>query len=60
MEPSVMKDIPDNQIFHMTDLMNKLLSENRKVGAYPITEKCWQDMGEIGEMKKMLNDFRDR
>lgn len=60
MEPSVMEDIPINQVFHMTDLMNKLLSEGRKVGAYPITEQSWWDMGEINGMQKMLDTFQDR
>jgi NDP-sugar pyrophosphorylase family protein len=60
MEPSVIREIPSNQMFHMTDLMNKLLEEKRRVGAYPITEKCWQDMGEIGKMQKMLDNFQDR
>lgn len=60
MEPSVIKDIPPNQIFHMNDLMNKLLKEKRKVGAYPVTEQCWQDMGEIGEMQKMLESFQNK
>lgn len=54
MEPSVIEDIPRNQMYHMTDLMNKLLGEKRKVGAYPITANCWQDMGELDGMKKML------
>lgn len=54
MEPSVIEDIPQSQMYHMTDLMNKLLGEKRKVGAYPITANCWQDMGELDGMKKML------
>lgn len=59
MEPSVMDDIPPNKVFHMTDLMNKLLGEKRKVGAYPIMEKCWQDMGELGGMREMMEAFQD-
>lgn len=57
MEPSVMEDIPRDQVYHITDLMNKLLNERRKVGAYSITEKCWQDMGEFDEMKHMLAKY---
>jgi len=60
MEPSVIKDIPNHQVFHMTDLMNKLLEEKRRVGAYPITEQCWQDMGEINGMYKMSDAFRNQ
>lgn len=57
MEPSVVGNIPEKQVYHMTDLMNTLLKEKRKVGAYPITEKRWQDMGEIDGMKKMATLF---
>lgn len=60
MEPSVIKDIPPDHVFHMNDLMNKLLKGKRKVGAYPVTEQCWQDMGEIGEMQKMLDSFQNK
>lgn len=59
-EASVIKDIPRHQVFHMTDLMNKLLKEKRKIGAYPITDHCWQDMGELKEMYKMSDAFRNQ
>lgn len=59
-EPSIMNDIPPNKVYHMTDLLNKLLNEKRRVGAYPITEQCWQDMGEIKEMEKMIGNFQGR
>ena len=49
-EASVIKDIP----------MNKLLKEKRKIGAYPITDHCWQDMGELKEMYKMSDAFRNQ
>ncbi len=58
LEASVIKDIPRGCVFHMTDLLNKLLQQNRKVGAYPISDSSWQDMGEIEEMKKMIDSFR--
>lgn len=54
---SVLQDIPRGEVYQMTDLMEKLLKENRRVGAYPITDKCWKDMGEIGEMQKMISDL---
>ena len=59
MEASVINDIPRNQVYHMTDLINKLVKEKRKIGAYPITEQCWKDMGEIEGMNKMIADFQN-
>lgn len=58
MESSVLEDIPQGEIYQMTDLINKLLKEKRKVGAYPVTENNWRDMGEIGEMQKMIASFQ--
>ena len=37
----------------MTDLVNKLMSEGRKVGIYPISEEAFLDMGELEEMERM-------
>lgn len=53
----VLDDIPENRIFHMTDLMEKLMNNGRKVGVFPVTEKCWQDMGELSEMSKMITSI---
>lgn len=46
-------EIPKNTFFHMTDLVDKLLRENRKVGMYPISEDSFLDMGEFEEMHRM-------
>lgn len=45
--------IPKDTFFHMTDLTNKLLAENRRVGMYPISEDSFLDMGEFEEMRRM-------
>lgn len=58
MESTVIKDIPEGEVYHMTDLINKLLTENRNVGAFPVTDKSWKDMGEIDEMRKMIDSFQ--
>jgi len=57
MEPSVLKDIPHDKVYQMTDLINKLLKEKRKIGAFPVTENSWKDMGEFGAMQKMKESF---
>lgn len=58
MEPSVIKDIPVGQTYDMPDLINKLLTENRRVGAYPVTENRWHDMGEMTQLQRMLENFQ--
>jgi len=58
LEPSVIADIPANEFFNMTDLIAKLLKERRKVGAYPVIESRWRDMGQIPEMYNMIEAFK--
>ena len=53
LNPELLKDIPQDTFFHMTDLANKLLAEGRKVGMYPISEDSFLDMGEFEEMHRM-------
>lgn len=53
LNPKLLKEIPKDTFFHMTDLANKLLAEGRKVGMYPISEDSFLDMGEFEEMRRM-------
>ena len=54
LEPETLNDIPENEFFHITDLINIYIEEGKKVGTYPITENSWLDMGEIKEMDRMI------
>lgn len=51
--PEVIKKIPDNTFFHMTDLVNNIMKDGEKVGMYPVSEDSFFDMGEFDEMKRM-------
>lgn len=53
LNPELIGDIPKDTFFHMTDLTDKLLQENRRVGMYPISEDSFLDMGEFEEMHRM-------
>jgi len=48
---SVLDEIPDNQFFNATDLMNMLITENKKVIRFPITG-YWIDIGSPAEYEK--------
>lgn len=45
--------IPENQVYHMTDLAGELMKKGRQVGMYPLSEDSFLDMGEFEEMKRM-------
>lgn len=51
--PECLKIIPANQMYHMTDLVNDLMKQGKKVSMYPISEDSFLDMGEFEEMKRM-------
>ena len=45
LEPHLIKEIPNNRIYHITYLIEKLQQENRRVGVFPVSEKSWIDIG---------------
>ena len=51
--PEFLEWIPENRVFHMTDLAEKMMKAGRQVGMYPISENSFLDMGQFEEMKKM-------
>lgn len=53
LEPSLLNDIP-NEFYHITHLMEKLKTQGRRVGVYPISQNDWKDMGEWNEYLKMI------
>lgn len=53
LNPGLVKEIPEDTFFHMTDLSELLLKQGRKVGMYPISEDSFLDMGEFEEMRRM-------
>jgi dTDP-glucose pyrophosphorylase len=54
LSPKVLDMIPENGIFHMTHLMEKVKENNGKVGVYPISENAWIDVGQWEEYRNAL------
>ena len=48
---SVLSDIPDDTFFNATDLIDKLISENKKVIRYPLNG-TWIDIGQHADLEK--------
>jgi NDP-sugar pyrophosphorylase family protein len=55
LEPEALYEIPENEFFHITDLIERVRSKNLKVGVFPIPETSWQDIGSWDEYYKILN-----
>ena len=51
--PDTIDLIPDDEMFHMTQLVDKVMNMGQKVGTYPVSEDSFLDMGEFDEMKRM-------
>ncbi len=58
LEPEVIDDIPKNKFYNITDLINAYLSESKKVGVYPVSEKSWIDIGQMEEMQNTLRNIK--
>lgn len=48
---SILKEIPNEEFFNATDLMNKLIVEKKKIIRFPISG-YWIDIGSPGEFQK--------
>ena len=54
LEPYLLNEIPKNEFYHITFLIEKLRKEGRKVGVFPINEGSWTDVGNWKEYYKFL------
>ena len=55
LEPSLLSEIPATEIFHMTDLINRILKRNGRIGVFPVSEGSWKDIGNWNDYKHFLN-----
>ena len=55
LNPECMDTIPDNEFYHITQLMERIQKRGGRVGCFPVSEKAWIDMGEWPEYLKMIN-----
>lgn len=52
LEPHLLKEIPKNEFFHITHLIEKVKSRGGKVGVFPVDDNQWKDIGEWDEYLK--------
>ncbi len=46
LEPHLLKEIPENNFFHITHLIENIMKRKGKVGVFPVSEGSWTDIGE--------------
>lgn len=54
LEPHLLDEIPKDEFYHITFLIEKLVNEGRRVGVYPINEGSWTDIGNWDEYLKYI------
>lgn len=52
LEPHLLKEIPENEFFHITTLIEKIIARDGKVGVFPVSEGSWMDIGQWDEYNK--------
>ena len=57
LDPGTLKLVPGNEMFHITDLIEKVKQAGGRIGVFPISEDAWLDIGEWVEYKKALKKF---
>ena len=55
----MLKYIPKNKKFDMTELIQKIKLHKNKIGMYPIDDNSWFDVGEWPNYKNTLNHFNN-
>ena len=56
LEPEILKLVPKNEYYDMTQLFDSLLSKNLDIGIFPIHE-YWLDIGQKEDYEKSQKDF---
>lgn len=59
LEPEVLDDIPKGVFYDLPTIVENYIKDNIKVGVYPISEHSWMDMGQISEMKEMIERIEE-
>ncbi len=55
LEPHLINEIPENEFFHITQLIELVRKRKGKIGVFPVSEKSWKDIGEAHLLKQYLN-----
>jgi hypothetical protein len=57
LNPEVLKIIPKNTFYHITNLIEDMKKQELKVGVFPINDEAWIDVGQWAEYKKALESL---
>ena len=55
LQPELIDEIPENEFFHITHLMEKVRNKGGRVGCFPVSDGSWTDMGDWSEYLRLIN-----
>jgi len=57
LESHLIEEIPENEVYNITDLIIKLQQEGRRVGVFPISQNSWIDVGDWKHYAHILENY---
>jgi len=60
LEPHLLEEIPGNEFYHITHLIDKIIERNGTVGVFPVSEGAWMDIGEWNQYNETQQKFDSR
>ena len=54
LEPHLLNEIPVNEFYYITQLINKVRNRKGQIGVFPVSEGSWKDIGSWEELKHHL------
>jgi NDP-sugar pyrophosphorylase family protein len=54
LEPGLLDEIPENEFFHITHLIENIQKRDGNVGVFPVSEGSWKDIGNLDEYLKQV------
>ena len=57
-KPELLRKIKKNTHTSMSELINNLLTKNKKIGVFPCHENFWKDIGQWDEYEKSLKNLK--
>jgi dTDP-glucose pyrophosphorylase/CBS domain-containing protein len=59
LEPHLLKEIPTDNLFHITHLIENVKQRKGRVGVFPISEKSWIDIGTLSEYMTIIKKYEE-
>lgn len=59
LEPEVLKYVEDDTFMNLPDLINRLMDKGERVGAFPVPEGSWTDIGNWDEYLQLIKRNND-